>query len=151
MRHILIWSCKSPFNMQKVLITAASGNIGARLIPNLLATKTIELNCLYSVPRRVLLLSKDQFRTRDGSKHSSNLTKSTQCFFAFLGSTRYSLFSISSMPCSALQASSTLCEYARIRKLLGDFHSIMARHNVYIVRQVLLSMRWLHRQDWACD
>ena len=29
--------------MQKVLITAASGNISARLIPNLLATKTVEL------------------------------------------------------------------------------------------------------------
>jgi nucleoside-diphosphate-sugar epimerase len=29
--------------MQRVLITAASGNIGARLIPTLLATKAVEL------------------------------------------------------------------------------------------------------------
>jgi nucleoside-diphosphate-sugar epimerase len=43
--------------MQKVLITAASGNIGARLIPNLLATKTIELFLVTSTAAKLSLLS----------------------------------------------------------------------------------------------
>ena len=54
--------------MQKILITAASGNIGARLIPNLLATKSVELFLVTGNAARLSSLSASSYVTIiDGS------------------------------------------------------------------------------------